>query len=571
MPTPLKVSDKFYPLLLILIILMSFGNSLCNGFVYDDGYLIVQNSFLRDFGNIKTILFSDVTVATSIGKASGYYRPLSMLYLMAGYHAWGLNTFFWHLGSLVLHAFNVLLVFRILRKMGCVRNLAFLTSLFFAVHPIHVEAVTPVYNVMGVLAAFFSLASFLMFLKSGALKNKRYSAASWLLFLCAVFTKEETLILPVIFLLYDYYFYAKFKIRALSPRIKTYALFFVPAVLYLAMRIVFIEKGAALGLWHFPLSFNVPPPAQNNLLFFAFQILRLYGKYIYLLFFPLNLNAYHVIVPLQNILDVNALSPAGIFIALLGAAFYLRLKQPLVSFFIWFFFLSSLLVSNIFPIGGIFAERFMYLPSLSFCFLIGFCFIHYFPKRLMTICAAGLVIFYSLLTITRNYVWRTDVLLWKDTVSKSPYSSMPHLNLAVAYMDTQKYGQALNEFEAALRFPSPKVAQIHNAIGKIYARKGMYQKALEEFNKALSLRGDLVESYYDAGLTYFYLNDFENAQELFQKAISLNEKYPWSYYGLGLVYEKRGNKQLSLQMFEKALVLDEKFSPAKEAIERVRK
>ena len=60
-------------------------------------------------------------------------------------------------------------VFLIIKQI--IKNLwiPLLLSLIFAVHPIHVESVAPVFNYMGILALFFALSLFWAFIKSDSI------------------------------------------------------------------------------------------------------------------------------------------------------------------------------------------------------------------------------------------------------------------------------------------------------------------------------------------------------------------------------------------------------------------
>ena len=74
----------------------------------------------------------------------------------------------------------------------------------FAVHPLQTEAVTYVFARSSLLATFFALLSFVLFLRG------RY-AFSAVAFTLSLLAKEETVALPAFLLLYDYLFVAKGK------------------------------------------------------------------------------------------------------------------------------------------------------------------------------------------------------------------------------------------------------------------------------------------------------------------------------------------------------------------------
>lgn len=228
--------------LFFLVIGLVFANALFNDFAYDDHYLILENPFIRSFDSFKDILTKDVTLATPLQKASGYYRPVSMIFLMGLYQLWGINPFGLHLMNVFLHVFNTFFVFLI----GCAiikdRRIAILGGFIFAIHPIHVEAVAPIFNYMGLLASFFALASFYCFLKSEHLQKVFQSMLSIFFFSLGLLAKEEVIVLPFIFILHD----LLFRDRSCSSKNKyflaSYSWFFVSTLGYLFLRSQIIEQ-----------------------------------------------------------------------------------------------------------------------------------------------------------------------------------------------------------------------------------------------------------------------------------------------------------------------------------------
>src|SRR6185503_10985352 len=101
--------------------------------------------------------------------------------------------------NVIIHCLNAWFVFLIVSFICKNTKLSLLTALIFAIHPIHVEAVTPVYNRMGLQGTFFCLTSFLFFIKSFEFKKTRNLVMSLLLFMAALLSKEDTIILPLLF------------------------------------------------------------------------------------------------------------------------------------------------------------------------------------------------------------------------------------------------------------------------------------------------------------------------------------------------------------------------------------
>lgn len=565
---------------LALAVFIVFGNAFFNGFVYDDHYLIKDNPYIKDFVYLGKVLSSDVAVATSIEKPSGYYRPASMVFLMAAYKIFGLNTAGLHLLSLLLHIINVFFIFLLIKRISGSVFLGFLTAVIFAVHPIHVEAVTPIFNFMGLLATFFSLASFWAFVKSQQDKKKRFFVLSVLLFFFAVSSKEEAVTLPAVFVLYDLYFVSNLNWKAWAGHLLKYGWFLIPAAVYLALRFLYMPRETTLGFWSLHLSFNVPQAR-----FFTDQILsaaKIFADYLWLLIFPFRLSAYYLLKDPQQLNLVEKIVSAAAVLGLAAAGFYFADRRRLLSFFIFFFFITAFIFSNMIPVGGLFAERFMYFPSLFFCVVLGMVFKGLFDlfskdqKALRRLIPVVLLIvtlgLYAKTCAERNYVWRNDIILWKDTCQKTTQGSQPfrYLGDAYAYHGPAYYHQALAAYEEALKKPDAPQMTLRNSIGTIYGLMNQQDLALAQFKGALALGQSFPVNYYNVGITYYYKGDYEKALAYFNAGQALDKNYFWLYYGRGLVYEKEGRPVQAREMFEAALKIRPDFKVAQDALARLK-
>ena len=115
----------------------------------DDQVLIVNNEAIVNFSQVKDILTG------SFFPAGNYYRPGVLLSYLIEFHFFGLNAFFYNLDNILIHIFNVVLVFYLVERIWRERWISFLTALLFAVHPIHWEAVACVSGRPILLCGFF--------------------------------------------------------------------------------------------------------------------------------------------------------------------------------------------------------------------------------------------------------------------------------------------------------------------------------------------------------------------------------------------------------------------------------
>lgn len=95
--------------------------------------------------------------------------------------------------------------------------------------------------------------------------------------------------------------------------------------------------------------------------------------------------------------------------------------------------------------------------------------------------------------------------------------------------------------------------------GMDYIKQGQYDKAEEEFKKALKI--DLSKSYvwtwseshYGLGLAYAYQHKFNEAEVELKIAIELQPEYSDVYYSLASIYALQKKYSLSIEYLEKAL------------------
>jgi Flp pilus assembly protein TadD len=87
----------------------------------------------------------------------------------------------------------------------------------------------------------------------------------------------------------------------------------------------------------------------------------------------------------------------------------------------------------------------------------------------------------------------------------------------------------------------------HNMLGVVYRRRGMLDKAIAEYRKAIALSessastasGQTVsaEVYYNLAIAQRENGDFRKAEEAYLKSIKLNPNFAAAYYNLGVLYD----------------------------------
>ena len=90
---------------------------------------------------------------------------------------------------------------------------------------------------------------------------------------------------------------------------------------------------------------------------------------------------------------------------------------------------------------------------------------------------------------------------------------------------------------------------LYNLSGIIYLSLKDYEKSIESFTKAISLKNNLYPAYLNRGIAYIEIRDFQKAIEDCKKTIKLNPNISEAYNNLGIALKNTGNKNKSIEYF----------------------
>jgi len=539
---------KFQYGAVVLILLLSIGlylNSLNNSFHFDDKPNIVENPYIQNLNDIPSLL-------KGIMSLTGIFRALPTLSFAINYHFHKLNVFGYHLVNLILHILSGILVYFIsrnlfalgLEKAGAVDRwgkkmdlLSLFTAAIFIAHPIQVNAVTYIVQRNEVLASLFYLLSLFLLIKSSfkeGWKKLPSLLGSGFAFLCSVFSKEIGLTLPIVLILFDLLFVCKTKVD-----IRKRLIIYLPLFLCLATYISFFLKGGILPLLIKGAEEFLWTPWQNLLT--QTHVILQYFKLL-LLPLPSWLSVDHDFEVSKSLFEYPTWISFSVIVLLFISAMILIKKNRLISFFILFFFIVLAPSSSFIPIWDLMVEYRLYLPLFSFSFILTMG-LHYlyqllarhYSEKLGQGVVVGISIlilcFYSVTTIERNRIFKDGLTLWTDAVKKSPNKMRVHHNLARAlYFERGRIDDAIREGEIALKLSAhidrkQNVKYALNLLGGAYLAKGEIDKALHMLQRAIEVDPNYATSYYNVSCIHAIKNEKNKALENLKKAISLDEKY----------------------------------------------
>lgn len=178
-------------LVLVLAAIAPYLQSLTFGYVLDDTYAIRGNDSLRGWSSLWQVWLQQF--GGDGGPFTGLYRPVTMTLFAVVFNSGAKWPLWFHVMALLLHAVAALLVWRLLRE-ALSDWPAFIAALWFAVHPVHVEAVANITNTSEVLVAVWSLWLAVFLIRRARCEQPlQWSTATiaGLLYLAAMLSKES--------------------------------------------------------------------------------------------------------------------------------------------------------------------------------------------------------------------------------------------------------------------------------------------------------------------------------------------------------------------------------------------
>jgi tetratricopeptide (TPR) repeat protein len=134
-------------------------------------------------------------------------------------------------------------------------------------------------------------------------------------------------------------------------------------------------------------------------------------------------------------------------------------------------------------------------------------------------------------------------------------AAIANLMIGNAYMAQGKFGNAEVAFERATTL-NPASGESYNNLGEALGELKQYPRALEAFNKAISLDQKLLKAKYNQAVSYDRMGNFKYSEFVFRNLIKSNPNYSLSYDGLAVTLSKAGRAKEAIAFHEKAIALD---------------
>ncbi len=437
------------------------------------------------------------------------YQPLPVLSFALNYHFTGLDPVPLHMVNIIMHLFCIILVYIFISELTSNRYISLVVSALFAFHPMNVEAVAWISARSSSMYTLFylgALISYLRYIKTGSGKFFVYTII-WFLF--SLFSKAQAVTLPVVLILFDYYYNRKLLSRkVIYEKLPLFALSIVFGIITL------MDSDTQRNLTEGML-IDYSPPDMIFLVTYSFAF------YLVKLVVPVNLCAVYVFPPRFDGFLPWEYYASLFFVAGVGYLVYRFRDNKQVVLCTGLFLVTIAINIQIIPSRlFIVTDRYAYFPYLGLMLLPVWLIskkreqnIIWFQKQLpfLVIFITTVIAAYATLSHKRISVWVDDIVFMTDVIDKNP--------------------------------PVKYIYRAYGNRGFAYKKRNDQKNALRDFNKAIELDPADARSYFNRGLVHFSLNNNQAALQDFTHAIRLDSLQP-------MLYSYRG--QISLMLGDTA-------------------
>ena len=485
---------------------------------WDDTGYVLQNPWIRSWSVENLIHIFTKTYYVS-------YMPLQLVSYTVDHSLWGLNPFGYHLQEVLLNAINGVLSFIIVRRLFGSVPMALLAALLFAVHPAQVETVAWISSRKEALAATFMLLSLYSYLIARGEKTLRWGpyAASVAFFALAVLAKVSAAVLPLFLLLIDL-------VYVRGPR-RDFG-FWVQA---LGSKVPF----GLMGLWVAVMNWISQPRSNATYVNEPSRYLMVKGhavwKYLELLTgIPKGIPVYDnphlprdVPTAIVNLAGL-VLLPAIVWFA------YRRRARTLTLGTAWLFIM--LLPALLFPVVTYVAERYLYTPSLGFCWLMAAGIVALGDRARTPARRVGITLALAAVPLA-GFTYRTVdyCRIWANSETFWTYATQHTAdfrawnNLAKLRLDENRLADAERYFATGARQPN---SMSFEGLTVVYYKSGRYAEALQTIQKGFDVLAQMgndpagrAELYFKRGAVLWMMSRRDEANQSWEETLRLNPEH----------------------------------------------
>jgi len=526
----------------------------------DDPLYVVNNKQVH-----KGLSLDSIGWAFSLSKQGEVtnWHPLTWFSHMVDYQLFGLNPGMHHMGNVLFHALNAMLLFLALRWMtGSVWKSAFVASLF-ALHPVNVDSVAWIAERKNLLSTTFWMLTLIAYFfytkKPGLIRYLLIVTA----FCLGCLAKPMLMTLPFVLLLLDYWPLGRIQLPQLHEEKTKWSSFFHDASRLVLEKIPLMIL-SFLFVYATMLSLKISKTIMaSDLTPMGLKIKNAIVSYpIYLgkMVWPKDLSIFYPFpdaIPLWQVMGSIAVL---LLITALALIKYRKYPYGIVG---WLWFLGTLV-----PVIGIvqaglwpaIGERWAYIPYVGLFITVAWGVPDLLARvqQRKVVMAAGAAIILTVLA-SRTWFqigyWKDDFTLFSHCIELNADNYVAHVNLAVAYAQQKKTEEAVHHFTEALRIHPNDVLAL-DGLGRLYNELGQWDTSIQFYSEEVRYNPKDVKANYDLGSVYAAKGDIERAIRQFSSVISLDPRYAPAYLNLGVLSARKGEVNKAREYLSIALKLN---------------
>jgi Flp pilus assembly protein TadD len=541
--------DRVLGLVLVLSFAL-YANCLFNGFVYDDHSQIERNPFVHSFKYVGKLFGTSLLAQQGKQAPPNFYRPLTNFSFLVGYELFGLSPAGYHLLSILLHCIAVSLVFVVGSSLFGSETLGLLSALIFALHPVHVEPVAWIDGIGDPQVTVLILLSFWFFLRLGRPNVPRQGLAYFGLlgtFVLALFTKETAIVFPVLVTVFEHFYRSDRGQTRPWQKVLRYGPVWLAFFAYLVLRA--FSVGTLI-----PARLNSEiTPAQGILSAFA-----LIGQYAHKILWPTPLIAFYPFQKSTALFEAPVMIGLAVCLILLILFFYLRRHSPLYSFALfWMCLTIAPTLNSRWMTASVFAERYLYLPSVAFSWLIAGALLWIWRKtefrprvfRWSIVSAGALLALLAVrATVARTFDWRSDRSLVVSALAALPDSPHNHVEYGTFKWAEGDHAEAERQWNLALDYKPDDVEAMWN-LGFARLEEKRYDEAGRFLQKAIELKPGYATAHVYLARTYAAQGKPDSAETEFRRALEIHPTDTAALNALGQFYLDQGRLEEAARQF----------------------
>lgn len=565
--------------------ILAYGQTLNYPFVHDEVVFIQNNPLITHF-NWNEIIHGTGTAVSKWSSTilNAYYRPFLELFYRIEFALFGLDPAGYHGVNILFHIVNSMLVYALVNLLsGKKEGFSFVLALLFLLHPVQTESVACISGISNLLFTFFSLVSLYFYFWGRQRPDTKMYLVSLTAFFLALLTKEQAVMLPVLFLWLEVFFG---KNNPPSRRYIWIGAYFVLLAGYFILRKFLMAGGAVPSIL-----FN------QELMLRVLSIPRTLLMYLGVIFTFDDLHYYRSV----DILQPPGSGIVGLLGVILGVILIIRrtpgpYKRLLLAGAGWFV-ISLLPVLNVVPIINEYsliltAEHFLYLPLVGVIMFIaglgafGLSLMKEQWQRIGGPVAVGvLALVFLVVTMRQNSVWAGEIPLLEQTVRHEPRFGRAHMLLAHAYLRNREPAKAIMEFQRALSILEgyiPKtgglqvktiyagfIKEIYIGLANAFEALGDFQQGIEAYGEALKFDPNDADVHNNLGTGHMRQGNWEQAKGHFKKAIALDPNHLTAMNNLAVCYLSTGQREQGEAILREILRLNPQFGLAQKNLEKL--